>query len=158
MKNTLPPSVPMETNDFVAWFIFVFICSLLVMVKPEVFHYPSLVISFTTFIMSLAILGWLVSKAGGPGVLFHSTESLTGVTPASGSNFGWMFVRGITTVIASQSTGVMGFADWGRYSKTPGAQRLPQGLGMGLSDMYTVSCIRILKEHTTNIRSRLSSE
>ena len=130
----------METNDFVAWFIFIVLVAIGNLVRPEVFHWPSIVVASVNLVTSLAMLGWFVNKASGAGALFKSIEVLTGIKPASGSQFGWQFVHGITTVIASQATGILGFADWGRYTKHPGSQRYPQGLGMGLSDMYTVSC------------------
>lgn len=141
IHNTLPSSVPMNLTEFVAWFIFVILCACGVMLRPEKFHWPSVVTAAVNLVTALAITGWFSHRAGGAGALFKSTASLTGVEPASGSQFGWAFVHGITTVIASQATGILGFADWGRYAKTPGAQRYPQGLGMGLSDMVSVCCL-----------------
>lgn len=137
IKNTFPDSLPMTTGDFVAWLLFVLLAAAGVMLRPEKFHWPGIVIMATNFVTVLALVGWFSHKAGGVGVLFTSTESLTGVTPASGSAFGWAFVHGLTTMISSQATGLLGFADWGRYAKHPGAQRWPQGLGMALSDMFS---------------------
>lgn len=137
IKNTFPDSVPMTTGDFVAWLLFVLLAAAGVMLRPEKFHWPGIVIVVANFITVLALVGWFSHKAGGVGVLFKSTESLTGVPPASGSAFGWAFVHGLTTMISSQATGLLGFADWGRYAKHPGAQRWPQGLGMALSDMFS---------------------
>lgn len=139
IRNTFPDSVPMVTGDFVAWFIFVLICAAGVMVKPEKFHWPSVATAAVNLVTALALVGWFSHRAGGAGVLFKDTQVLTGVEPARGSKFGWAFIHGITTVIASQSTGILGFADWGRYAKRPACQRWPQGLGMGLSDMFSVS-------------------
>ena len=128
----------MVTGDFVAWFIFVLICLAGVMVKPEKFHWPSVATAAVNLVTALALVGWFSHRAGGAGVLFKDTQTLTGVEPARGSKFGWAFIHGITTVIASQSTGILGFADWGRYAKRPACQRYPQGLGMGLADMISV--------------------
>ncbi|KAF7557591.1 hypothetical protein G7Z17_g511 [Cylindrodendrum hubeiense] len=138
LRNTFPDSVPMTTGDFVAWFIFTLLCLGGVMVKPENFHWPSVATASVNLITSLALVGWFAHRAGGPGVLFKNTESLTGVEPARGSEFGWAFIHALTTVISSQATGILGFADWGRYAKRPGCQRYPQGLGMALSDMISV--------------------
>ncbi|KIX99049.1 uncharacterized protein Z520_05510 [Fonsecaea multimorphosa CBS 102226] len=136
MKNTFSTSLPMETNDFVAWFIFTFFCMFGVLVRPEVFHWPAVVTSCSMFITSLAMMAWFVNKVGGPGPLFKSTTALTGVEPSTGPHLAWMAVRGFSTVIASQATGVIGYADWGRFAKTTNAQRFPQALGMALADSY----------------------
>lgn len=128
----------MTAGDFLAWAIFVILCAAGVLLRPEKFHWPAVATAGVNLITSLALVGWFASRAGGAGVLFKSTESLTGVEPATGARFGWAFVHGLTTVIASQSTGVLGFADWGRYAARPGCQRWPQGLGISLSNLVSV--------------------
>ncbi|OQU97304.1 hypothetical protein CLAIMM_03253 isoform 1 [Cladophialophora immunda] len=139
MKNTLPASVPMETNDFVAWLLFMAADLAFIWVRPEKFHWFGVSVSAAALVSSLCILGWFVHQAGGAGVLFHSTEALTDITPASGSVFSWNFMRAISTVISGQATTILGFADWGRYSKRPNDQLLPQSLGIALSMLVTAT-------------------
>lgn len=119
------------------------------MLRPERFHWPAVATAAVNIVTALALVGWFSSKAGGPGVLFKSTESLTDVEPATESKLSWAFIHAFTTVIASQSTGVLGFADWGRYAKAPGCQRWPQGLGISLSNMVSVSIHPVEFENST---------
>lgn len=129
----------MQTNDFIAWFVFTFFCFVAVLVRPEVFHWPAVVTSCSMFIFSIALMAWMVHEVGGAGPLFQSSAALTGIEPTTGSQLGWMAVRTFTTIISSVATGLIGYADWGRYAKTTNAQRYPQAMGVALGNTFVVS-------------------
>ncbi|RVX74503.1 hypothetical protein B0A52_01629 [Exophiala mesophila] len=139
MKNTFPASVPMQTNDFVAWFIFTFFCFIAVLVRPEKFHWPAVVTSCSMFIFSISMMAWMLHEVGGPGPLFRSSAVLTGVEPVHGSQLAWMAVRTFNTILSSVATGIIGYADWGRYAKTTNAQRIPQALGVALGNTFVTT-------------------
>lgn len=158
MKNTFSTSLPMQTSDFIAWFIFTFFCFVAVLVRPEVFHWPAVVTSCSMFIFSLTMMAWLVNKAGGPGPLFQSSAALTGIEPATGSQLAWMAVRTYSTVISSVATGLIGYADWGRYAKTTNAHRFPQAIGVTLGNIYVVRKFWSSSMFEADESSRLLSE
>ena len=73
-------------------------------------------------------MGWAVNAAHGPGALVNNTSALVGVTPARGSELGWAFVYGISSMLGGISVHLFNQSDYTRFARRPKDQILSQAV------------------------------
>lgn len=115
MKNTLPDSVHMTTQDLVGFVIFQVISIPLLLIKPERFNRAIIVATIATFLAMLGIVSWAVSVNGGNGPLMSTSSKL------SSSARAWAWIYGISSWYGSLSSGVANQSDFTRFSSRPWA-------------------------------------
>ncbi|KAJ7465096.1 NCS1 nucleoside transporter family [Mycena latifolia] len=125
MKNTLPETVAMETNDCIAMMIFWVISLPLLVIPPENYKRPFRYATISVTISVFAIFVWAVSKEGGGGPL--------------GSELAWKIVLGITTNIGSISAGILNQSDFSRFARKPGDQILSQIVCVPIMSVLTAT-------------------
>ncbi|KZT22062.1 uracil permease [Neolentinus lepideus HHB14362 ss-1] len=120
MKNTLPSSAKIATNDLIGTIIWYLMFAMTISVPPERMQRPF----FVTFVLftgtAFGMLIWAVNQTGGSaGPLFHATS-----TASQGR--GWAFMFGVTSLLGSWGAGTLGQSDWTRYAKRPLAPTISQ--------------------------------
>ncbi|SGZ48806.1 CIC11C00000000728 [Sungouiella intermedia] len=113
MKNTLPESVHMTSQDLIGFACFQVISIPLLFIRPERFRKPMIGATLITFFAMLGITIWAVHINGGNGPLMHSSQ------PMSSSARGWAWIYGICSWYGSLSSGVANQSDFTRFSKRP---------------------------------------
>ncbi|KAI0325978.1 NCS1 nucleoside transporter family [Cubamyces sp. BRFM 1775] len=127
LKNTLPESAGIETNDLIGIIIFAALSVPLILVPPENLRKPFLVGSIIITIATTAIFIWAVAKEGGGGPLLSRPSTFVGVTaPNSSAKLGWAMAYGISSTIGSTSAGILNQSDYTRFATCPRAQILSQ--------------------------------
>lgn len=112
MKNTIPESVNMTTQELVGFVIFQIISIPPLLIKPERFNKMLIFACVCTFIAMLGMTIWAVTNNGGSnGPLMNSSE------PMSASERGWWWIYGISSWYGSLSSGVANQSDFTRFSK-----------------------------------------
>ncbi|EED16825.1 conserved hypothetical protein [Talaromyces stipitatus ATCC 10500] len=117
MENTLPASASMTTKEFIGLVIFNIICIPFLYIPPHKLRIP---FRYTLTISAITLIGMsigLMAAAGGAGPLVH-----TGVTVNGGSQLGWAWIHGITTVIGGTVVGSTSQCDFSRFARRPGNQ------------------------------------
>ncbi|PVI06159.1 putative uracil permease [Periconia macrospinosa] len=133
----------MHVYDFVAFIIYLLICLPLVWISPENYRKPFFIASTTVATTVFVLLIWSVVRAGGGGALLADGSSVSGVTPARGSQLGWAFVAAVTTNIGGIATHMWSQSDYTRYARKPGDQILAQLVMVPLGTIV-VACIGIV--------------
>ncbi|KAI9807843.1 MAG: hypothetical protein M1825_005148 [Sarcosagium campestre] len=131
MKNTLPESANVTTQNLVGFFIFLFIFAPTLLVRPEHLQMPFRV-AFVMIVSTIfGLLIWALCDAHGAGTLIH-----TGAV-ASGSVLSWNTVFGLQSFVGAYGTGCMGQSDWTRYARTPNAALFGQAITAPLAICIT---------------------
>ncbi|KII84969.1 hypothetical protein PLICRDRAFT_45826 [Plicaturopsis crispa FD-325 SS-3] len=118
MKNTIPLSSNITTNDLIGTLIWYIAYIPLVLVPPEKMQRPFLVTGIMFGMTLVGLLIWAVKNAGGGGPLFH--------TPQTTPNVGWSVMFGITSILGSWGAGTLGQSDWTRYAERRYAPTISQ--------------------------------
>ncbi|KAH9939657.1 NCS1 nucleoside transporter family [Epithele typhae] len=127
LKNTLPGSAGIETNDLVAILIFAFISLPLLAVPPEHFRKPFLFGSVIMTIMVFVFFIWALVTQGGGGPLLDDPSALSGVDPITNSTrLGWAIAYGISSTIGGICAGILNQSDYTRFASYPRAQIVSQ--------------------------------
>ncbi|KAJ6554889.1 NCS1 nucleoside transporter family [Mycena vulgaris] len=127
MKNTLPESTAMETNDCIAMMIFWLISLPLLAIPPEYYKTPFRYATVSITITAFAMFIWALAKEGGGGPLISDPAVFLGVgNIPKGSDLAWKMVLGITTNIGSICAGILNQSDYSRFARKPGDQILSQ--------------------------------
>ncbi|ODN77201.1 hypothetical protein L202_05723 [Cryptococcus amylolentus CBS 6039] len=116
----------MVVSDFVAFILYAVICAPVVWFRPQKYHLFFAVSSVAMVICVFSMLGWAVGTAGGPGALVHDTSALAGVDPAKGSDLGYAFVFGISSMLGGLSVHLLHQSDYTRLARKPGDQVFSQ--------------------------------
>ena len=125
LHNTLPESTNMTTKQFVGFIIYNVLALPLLYCPPDKLRIPlrgALVASACT-IFGLAI--GLMGAARGIGN-YASQEG----SASSGSELGWAFMHGITTLVGGNSVGMTSQTDFSRFARRPGNQLWGQTFGV----------------------------
>ncbi|EPQ54370.1 NCS1 nucleoside transporter family protein [Gloeophyllum trabeum ATCC 11539] len=131
MKNTLPESAGITTNDLIGMLIWYAVFALTISIPPERMQRPF----FLTFVLfagtAFGMLAWAVAQTGGSaGPLFHTRS-------AAPQGRGWAFMFGVTSLLGSWGAGTLGQSDWTRYARRPRAPTLSQVLAAPLTITLT---------------------
>ncbi|KAJ7082975.1 NCS1 nucleoside transporter family [Mycena epipterygia] len=127
MKNTLPESTAMETNDCIAMIVFWVISLPLLAVPPEYYKTPFRYATLSITVTALAMLVWALAKEGGGGPLISDPAVFLGVDNVPrGSELAWKMILGITTNIGGICAGILNQSDYSRFARKPGDQILSQ--------------------------------
>ncbi|EXJ84746.1 hypothetical protein A1O3_05418 [Capronia epimyces CBS 606.96] len=140
MKNTIPESANVTTQDLIGTIIYFVVFVALIMVRPYKLQ-PFFLVSFVGVILTiLGMFIWAMAKNHGAGDLVTPTLKLgTGTTV-------FVFFQSICTM-ATTFTGVgIRHSDWTRYAKTPRAARL----GFWIACPLTVSIAAIFGVFVTS--------
>lgn len=113
MKNTLPDSVHMTTQDLIGFLCFQILSIPLLFIKPERFNKAIIAATMITFCGMLGITSWAVKVNGGNGPLMSTSE------PMSLSVRAWAWIYGICSWFGSLSSGVANQSDFTRFSRRP---------------------------------------
>lgn len=112
MKDTIPSSVHMTTQELVGFVIFQLISIPPLLIKPERFNKVLMVSCVLTFFCMMGMTIWAVARNGGSnGPLMKSSQ------PLSSSTRGWYWVYGISSWYGSLSAGVSNQSDFTRFSR-----------------------------------------
>lgn len=125
LENTLPASANMTTKQFVGFIIYNVLALPLLYLPPDKLRIPlrvALVASACT-IFGLAI--GLMGAARGIG-----DYASQGSSASSGSELGWAFMHGITTLVGGNSVGMTSQTDFSRFARRPGNQIWGQAFGV----------------------------
>ncbi|CCK68130.1 nucleobase cation symporter-1 family protein KNAG_0A04580 [Huiozyma naganishii CBS 8797] len=115
LKNTLTPSVAMETKEVIGFMLFHVVTVLCYWMKPYQINYILIISCTATCFSMMGMIIYLTHKAGGVGDLFTSTKST-----ATGSDKSWAWVYMISYWFGSVSPGSVNQSDYSRFgtSKT----------------------------------------
>lgn len=117
MKNTMPSSTHMTTQQFVGFIVFCSIQIPFLYIPPEktviFFRYCNLFSGATMFSVTV----WALSSAHGGGPLLRQSSTLH-----TTSEKAWAIIRGITTVIGSIAVSLTNQSDFNRFAAKPGNQ------------------------------------
>ncbi|KIM78524.1 hypothetical protein PILCRDRAFT_824427 [Piloderma croceum F 1598] len=129
MKNTIPLSSHITTNDLIGLVIWYLLYVPLVLVPPERLQKPFIIsaVAFVCTILGLTI--WSVHTNGGGGPLFH--------TPNTATNTSWSMMFGITSILGSWGSGTLGQSDWTRYASRRYAPTMSQMIAAPLTVTLT---------------------
>ncbi|KAF5374309.1 hypothetical protein D9758_004637 [Tetrapyrgos nigripes] len=126
MKNTLPESAHMETNDCIAVIVF-WVASLpWLIIPPEYYRVPFRFGSFSITVTAFTLLAWCLAKEGGAGPLISNSSRFINVPEPKGSELGWKMMLGVTTQIGGICAGIMNQSDYTRFARKPGDQLVSQ--------------------------------
>lgn len=114
MKNTLPESVNMTTQDLVGFVIFQVISIPLLLIKPERLNKLLMVTCVATFFGMMGITIWAVTNNGG-----SNGPLMSASTNISSSARAWFWIYGISSWYGSLSSGVANQSDFTRFSEKP---------------------------------------
>ncbi|OSD00410.1 NCS1 nucleoside transporter family [Trametes coccinea BRFM310] len=126
LRNTLPESAGIETNDLIGILIFAALSVPLMLVPPEYFRKPFLVGSIIITITTFAIFVWAIAKEGGGGPLLSHPSQFSDVDPLSGASLGWAMAYGISSTIGGICAGILNQSDYTRFASYPSAQIVSQ--------------------------------
>lgn len=129
LPNTFPDSVNMTSQELIGFVLYLIICSFLILVKPEHLGKHLVICSFVTFFVSLGIVSWAVTFAGGNGPLMHSKIEL------SSSATGWAWMYGISSFYGSLTAGIANQNDYTRFAKTRKSQVISTIICLNISDL-----------------------
>lgn len=114
LKNTIPQSVQMSTQQLIGLVCYHVIGYPLLLIRPERLKHGMIICVFLNFFVFLGITIWAVHINGGNGPLMSSS----GKTLSSSAR-GWAWVKGICTWYGNLCAGVTNQADYTRFSKKP---------------------------------------
>ncbi|KAF5374308.1 hypothetical protein D9758_004634 [Tetrapyrgos nigripes] len=138
MKNTLPTSASMETNDFVATMIFWLVSLPLLAIPPEYYKVPFRYATLSITVTAFAMFIWALAKEGGGGPLLSDPTRFMGLDNVpKGSDLAWKMVLGITTQIANISAGILNQSDYTRFARKPGDQIMSQIICVPIMSILT---------------------
>ncbi|KAH9895754.1 NCS1 nucleoside transporter family [Cubamyces lactineus] len=127
LRNTLPESTGIETNDLIGILIFAALSVPLMLVPPEHFRKPFLIGSIVITITTFSIFVWAVAKEGGGGPLLSHPSKFSGVQPLTGgAKLGWAMAYGVSSTIGSICAGILNQSDYTRFASYPRAQIVSQ--------------------------------
>ncbi|PVH97232.1 hypothetical protein DM02DRAFT_685713 [Periconia macrospinosa] len=121
MKNTLPLSANITTQQFVGWVVFNLLSVPFLCARLERRNIVRVFVALNTysFFTLFGIMIWAVRRAGGGGPLLSRG-------PLPNNDIGWGICKAVTTVIGSIAVGLMSQPDFTRFARTPGAQVMGQ--------------------------------
>ncbi|KAF5374310.1 hypothetical protein D9758_004636 [Tetrapyrgos nigripes] len=125
MKNTLPTSASMETNDFIATMIFWLVSLPLLAIPPEYYKVPLRYATLSITVTAFAMFIWALAKEGGGGPLLSDPTRFMGLD------------NGITTQIANISAGILNQSDYTRFARKPGDQIMSQIICVPIMSILT---------------------
>ncbi|GAO46631.1 NCS1 nucleoside transporter family [Saitoella complicata NRRL Y-17804] len=117
MKNTLPASAHMTTQQFVGFILYNLASLPIIYLPPEKTKVPFQYINGITAATMFSIMVWALATAHGAGPLLSQSSTLH-----SSTELGWGVVHGITTVIGSIAVGLTNQPDYSRFARKPGDQ------------------------------------
>ncbi|KII95834.1 hypothetical protein PLICRDRAFT_34790 [Plicaturopsis crispa FD-325 SS-3] len=117
MKNTIPLSSNIATNDLIGILIWFMVYIPFVLIPPEKYTRPFMVTGAMFAVTLIGMLIWSVQHAGSIGPLFHQ--------PPTTPQLGWAVMFGMNSV-SGLVTGATAQMNWTRYSARPGAQMVSQ--------------------------------
>ncbi|KAG7865145.1 hypothetical protein KL918_004727 [Ogataea parapolymorpha] len=111
MKNTLPESVPMTTQELVGYVIFLIISVPVLMVPPE-YYSPFLASgSLCIFFIGIGITAWAVVDNG------NSYGTMMTKQLSTANSLGWAWIYGINSWYSSLVAGISNQSDYSRFNK-----------------------------------------
>lgn len=112
MKNTIPKSVNMTTQELVGFVIFQLISLPPLLIRPERFNKVLIVACTFTFFCMMGMTIWAVARnGGGEGPLMNTSKEMSSYTR------GWYWVYGISSWYGGLSAGVSNQSDFTRFSR-----------------------------------------
>ncbi|KAF7970275.1 hypothetical protein HWV62_24464 [Athelia sp. TMB] len=147
MKNTIPLSSHITTNDLVGTLIWYLLYIPLILVPPERLQRPFVIsaVALTCTLLGLTI--WSVHTNGGGGPLFH--------TPNTAANTSWSMIFGITSILGSWGSGTLGQSDWTRYASRRYAPTLSQMVAAPVTITLTALLGVVVTSASSNILGEL---
>lgn len=138
MENQFPASANMDTRQFIGWIIFNLLMIPILYVRPEKIKWVVLWMNFVSFVTLLAMVIWVLARAGGGGPLLKQPA-----TVKSDSELAWSIISGVTTVIGGIAVGLTNQMDYSRFARRPGDQVMGQWVSIIVfgSIMPTLGCL-----------------
>ncbi|KAH8600894.1 cytosine-purine permease [Bisporella sp. PMI_857] len=113
VPNRLPKSANITTGFMICYFIYWCLCLPFHYIPAHQVRWFFTFKSVVTPIAGFAIVGWIVSEAGGGTAVFAQGNSL------KGSSLGWAFMNGVYAMVGNFATMGVNMNDFARYSKRP---------------------------------------
>lgn len=133
MKNTLPASAAITTQDLIGFLLYIAVyVPILYVIKPHQLRlglYPTFICTCTAF---TGILIWALVSAGGTGDLISSTIDLTASQQA------FRFIQCVSSISGTWGGSADRYSDWSRFEKKRGVS-IP-----GLFCLPVVVCLSAL--------------
>ncbi|KAJ7247733.1 NCS1 nucleoside transporter family [Mycena rebaudengoi] len=112
-KNHLPPSAHVTSSQLLCFFIFYIIQLPLLSIHITKLRHLFMFKVIVMPIFGLALLGWAVRRAHGFGPLFAQKMDV------HGSSVAFIFISGVSSAIAGETTLALNICDFTRYAKSP---------------------------------------
>ncbi|ORY25559.1 NCS1 nucleoside transporter family [Naematelia encephala] len=137
MKNTLPASSYVETNDLIALIVFWVVSFPLLFVHPEKYKIPFRFASASITVTIITLFAVTLGKAHGAGPLIHHPYQYEKATALKGSKLAWQMAHSIIGSIGGSSAGILNQADYSRFAKRPRDQIWAQIFAIPCTSLIT---------------------
>lgn len=128
MKNTLPESAGITTQNLTGFLVFMVLFAPMVMIPPHKLGRLLLPVFGVTCVTFAGLLGWAIhSNGGSAGNLISPAIA---ITPLAGR---FAMVQGISQVAGAYTGGSVRLSDWTRFTATPNAPRIGMVIAQPLS-------------------------
>ncbi|EFR00304.1 uracil permease [Nannizzia gypsea CBS 118893] len=117
MRNTLPESAHVTTQQIIGWALFNIISIPMLYRRPERSEKLMIGMNVISFASLLGIMIWSLSYAKGAGDLIHQSSNLQG-----SSALGFGILQGTTTVVGTVSIALTSQMDFSRFARKPSDQ------------------------------------
>ncbi|KAL3479414.1 NCS1 allantoate transporter [Aspergillus californicus] len=125
LPNTLPASASMTTKQFTGFIIYNIIALPLLYLPPDKLRRPLRVAVIASALSIFGLAIGLMAAAHGAGNYISTSASAQ-----SGSQLGWAFVHGITTLLGGNAVGMTSQTDFSRFARRPRDQIWGQAFGV----------------------------
>ncbi|OAA54613.1 Permease, cytosine/purines, uracil, thiamine, allantoin [Niveomyces insectorum RCEF 264] len=125
MHNTLPASAMMTTKQFVGFVLYNILAIPLLYLPPDRLRTPLKVALVASAISIFGLAIGLMAAAHGAGNYIKTPTSVS-----AGSDLGWAFVHGITTLLGGNAVGMTSQTDFSRFARRPRNQIWGQAFGV----------------------------
>ncbi|KAF2682590.1 hypothetical protein K458DRAFT_478578 [Lentithecium fluviatile CBS 122367] len=116
IPNTFGPDMPTTTYEFVGFVVFWFLSTPFLLIRPEKFKIPFLVVCLWCGLGMLAWMIWALVVAKGVGPLWNSGQKLPASSPWGSS---WLIMAGINQTLGGLAAGITNGSDFSRYARAP---------------------------------------
>jgi NCS1 family nucleobase:cation symporter-1 len=116
IPNSFGSNMPTTTYEFVGFVVFWFLSTPFLLIRPEKFKVPFLIVCTWCGLGMLAWMIWALAVAKGVGPLWHSGQQLPAGSPWNSS---WLIMAGINQTLGGFAAGITNGSDFSRYARRP---------------------------------------
>jgi NCS1 family nucleobase:cation symporter-1 len=116
IPNSFGPNMPTTTYEFTGFVVFWFLSTPFLLIRPERFKVPFLIVCTWCGLGMLAWMIWALAVAKGVGPLWYSGQQLPAGSPWGSS---WLIMAGINQTLGGLAAGITNGSDFSRYARRP---------------------------------------